>query len=90
MFHPEERDLLRFLRKVLLNVALIVASPFFMLAFLFFLLEKPALWSLVCLAIGAFFVAAGLVVFWVVRARLVKAARAVEWVGDNDILRPGR
>lgn len=77
MFAKEERDVLRFLRKVLLKVALVVASPFFMLAFLFFLLEKPPIWSLVCLAVGALFVAAGGIVFLVVRARLRAAREAV-------------
>lgn len=87
-FEQEERDVLRFLRKVLLNVAAWVASPFLMLAFLFFLLEKPLLWSLICLAVASLLLVAALVVWLVVRARLRDARRTVELVADSDIFRP--
>ncbi|HVM44970.1 MAG TPA: hypothetical protein VM582_03455 [Candidatus Thermoplasmatota archaeon] len=88
MFHQEERDISTFLRKVILKVALIVASPFFMLAFLFLLLQKPPLWSLVPLAAGLLLVAAGLAVWLVARMRLRAVRRELERLGDNDILRP--
>lgn len=88
MYEREERDIVLFLRRVLLKVALIAASPFFMLAFLFLLLEKPALWSLVPLAVGLLLVTVGLVVWLVVRSRVRRLRRELEWVADNDILRP--
>lgn len=84
----EERDVIRFLRRVLLNVALWVASPFLALAFLFLLLQKPALWILVPLAVALLLLAAALVLFLVVRARLRATRRSVEWLADNDVRPP--
>ena len=83
MFEQEEKDILVFLRKVLLNVALLVASPFLMLAFLFFLLQKPPLWSLVPLAIGLAFVALGLAAFLYAKVRLRQARERVERAIDQ-------
>lgn len=85
-----ETDLLRFLRKILTSVVLLVASPFLMLAFLFFLLEKPWLWSLIALAIALLLYAAAFVVYVVVRARLRAVRQAADWapgVADSDIPR---
>lgn len=87
-----EQDLLKFLRRILTSVTLLVASPFLMLAFLFFLLEKPALWSLISLGVAVLLYTAAAVVYVVVRARLRALRQTAEWVGrvaDSDILRPG-
>lgn len=90
MLRPEENEISTFLRRVLLKVALVVASPFFMLAFLFVLLEKPALWSLIALAAGALIVAAAVAVWLVLRARLRTLQTSMAWVADNDIPPPPR
>lgn len=84
----QARELSRFLLKPVLHVTAIVASPFFMLAFLFFLLEKPALWSLVSLAVGTLLVVAGLLVWALVRARLVGLAKDIDTLADSPVLRP--
>lgn len=85
----EARAVTRLLLKPILHLVAIVASPFFMLAFLFLLLEKPPLWSLIPLAIGVLLVLVGLLVWVVVRARLLDAARQVDATVafvDHDIL----
>lgn len=89
MTRSTDDEVARFARKVILNVALVVASPFLMLAFLFFLLERPAVWSLVPLAIALLLYAAALVVWLVVRERLRAAAQAVEvFTADEFTRRP--
>lgn len=88
LLESEERDIFRFLRKVVLNIALWVASPFLMLAFLFLLFRKPALWILVPLAVAALVLTGALILFLVVRARLRDARRTVEVLADNDFLHP--
>lgn len=71
MFDDKEAEaLFRFLLKVILNVALIASSPFLMLAFLFFLLEKPLLWSLIPLGVAGLLIVAALIVWLVVRSKL--------------------
>jgi Flp pilus assembly protein TadB len=65
-----EPPLLRMLLKVLLYVAVVAASPFLMLSFLFFLLAKPLLWIVLPLTIAASILACGFVVWLVVRVRL--------------------
>ena len=85
----EARAVTRFLLKPILHLIAIVASPFFMLAFLFFLLDKHPLWSLIPLAVGVLLLCAGLVAWLVLRARLLDAARQVDTTVafvDNDIL----
>lgn len=68
------------LRKLILNVALFAASPFFMLTFLFFLLQKPVLWMAVTASIGALVLALGYAAWLVVRARLAPVVQAMEAV----------
>lgn len=71
-------DMLSPLRKLILTIALFAASPFFMLTFLFFLLEKPLPWMAVTASIGALVLALGYVAWLVVRARLAAVLRAAE------------
>lgn len=79
-----EPHVLRFLLKVALKGALYLATPFFALAFLFFLLAKPLTWILVAAGVGCCVLALGFVGFLVLKARLrrlrakVAAAREVE------------
>lgn len=84
----EARELSRFLLKPILHVTALVASPFLAAAFLFVLLQKPALWSLIPLAIGIVLLIAGVLVWAIVRARLVGLAKEVDKLADSDILRP--
>lgn len=86
----EARELSRFLLKPILHVTMVVASPFFALGFLFFLLGKPALWSLVPLAVGALLLVTGSLVWAVVRWRLVGLAKDLDALVDKDILGPPR
>lgn len=86
----EARELSRFLLKPILQVTMVLASPFFALAFLFLLLRKPALWSLVPLTVGAFLLVGGLLVWAIVRWRLVGLAKDLDALADNDILGPPR
>ncbi len=65
-------------RKLIRTLALFAASPFFMLTFLFFLLQKPLLWMAVTAGIGALVLALGYVAWLVVRARLAPVLRAAE------------
>lgn len=88
VLQSEARELSRFLLRPILQVTAIVASPFLALSFLFALLQKPALWSLVPLAIGVALLVAGLLVWALVRARLVGLAKKVDALADSDILRP--
>lgn len=66
------------LRKLIMTLSLFAASPFFMLTFLFFLLQKPALWMGVTASIGALVLALGWVAWLVVRARLSPVVHAME------------
>ena len=65
-----EPPILRFLLKVVLTAGAFVASPFLALAFLFFLLDKPPLWILIPLSIGALVLVVALVAWLVARAKL--------------------
>lgn len=81
---PSARELdiaLAQVRKVILRVALVVASPFWMLAFLLFLLGKPAMWSILLASIGALVVTMGYVAWLVVRRKMRDVARVVGRAG---------
>lgn len=62
--------MLRFLLRVLLGVAALVAAPFLALAFLFFLLEKPLLWIWIPLGIAVGIVLLALLGWLFARSRL--------------------
>ena len=77
-------DMLFPVRKLILNVALFAASPFFMLTFLFFLLQKPLVWMAVAASIGALVLALGYVAWLVVRARLAPVVEAAEAMHEAE------
>lgn len=81
-----EPKLSRFLLRVLVKVGLYASAPFFALAVLFVLLQRPWWWALVPGAAGALVLAVALgvwTVIWLrlrrVRARLTQAAQWESW-----------
>ena len=70
-----EPHVYRLLLKVAFTVSMWVATPFFALAFGFWLFGKPLLWIGVAAALGALVLLAGLVAFLVVRHRLRRLRR---------------
>lgn len=74
-----EPPLMRFLLKVLLQISLVAATPFFALTLLFFYLQKPLLWMAIPASIGLLIVVAGLVLWLVVRAKLRGLRERLAW-----------
>lgn len=72
-----EPHVLRGLRKVILGAAAVLASPFLMLTFLFFLLEKPWTWMAVTGSIAGCIFAAALVGYLMLRARIRGVRRSI-------------
>ena len=68
-----EPHVTRFLLKVILYVALLAATPLVGLAILFALLQKPLWWAAIPLGVAILLVAAGLLLWLFVRARLKQA-----------------
>lgn len=75
-----EPHVFRFLLKVALTVSVWVASPFFALAFGFFLFGKPLLWTGVAAGLGLAVLLAGLLVYLVVRHKLRRLRRRLDEV----------
>ncbi|HWH08182.1 MAG TPA: hypothetical protein VNX21_03215 [Candidatus Thermoplasmatota archaeon] len=76
-------DALLPLRKLILTIALFAASPFWMLTFLFFLLQKPLAWMAVTASVAVLVLALGYVAWLVVRARLAPVVRAMEMMDQG-------
>lgn len=80
-----EPAVFRVMLRVIMVASLFAASPFFALALLFWLLEKPLLWWIaIPLIVGGVVLALGLGVFLTIRARVRGLRRVLDRAAEYE------